>query len=262
MKSNRKTISVFLTILLVALLVMVVARFRSSSVHQVSTPTFIGTPAQDEHTQAFMTYISQLEQEGLVTTKEIRVEESQPFVFILKPNNTSEITDEDVRNVTELALHTVQIFESRGGLHDDDIDIAFHRPVEQKILLIKRPDMPELLGADIYSEITVSIDTSFFTSLINLAGPRKNGRQDFANTWAVIQAICISYAGDFPDVDPVCNIISANAAAGWIGIDQEQAVEIINSYGTTQLGYLGNKDYRYRFISFVYDEFTRLEQLE
>jgi hypothetical protein len=202
-------------------------------------------------------YITKLEREGLEPAKEIRVEGSKPFVFILRPRNTLEVTDGDVQNVTNLALHTVQVFESRGGLHADDIEVAFHRPAEQKILLIKRAEMPELLSADVYNELTVSIDTSYFTSLVNLAGPPKSGRQDFANAWAVIQAICIAYAGDFPDVDPVCNVISANAAAGWVGVDRNQAEKTIASYGATQLGYLDNKDYQYRFIDFVYEEFAR-----
>jgi hypothetical protein len=228
-----------------------------SSARQGQNLQFVSTPAQDEHTQAFMSFITQLEGEGLESAKEILVEESQPFVFILRPRNTLEVTDEDIQNVTDLALHTVQVFEGRGGLHSDDIDIAFHRPAEQKILLIKRADMPDLLSADLYNELTVSIDTNYFTSLVNLAGPLKSGRQDFGNAWAIIQAICIAYAGDFPDVDPVCNIMSANAAAGWIGIEPEQAAEIINSYGSTQLDYLGNRDYQYRFINFVYNEFVR-----
>jgi hypothetical protein len=257
MKITHKRKSILLIVSAVILLAIFVARVLPLSIEKDTTPQFIGTPAQGEYTQTFMDYIAQLKQEGLETAKEIRVEESQPFVFILKPQNTQEIADEDVRDVTELALHTVQVFESRGGLQADDINIAFHRPVEQKILLIKRPDMPELLSADTYNEVTVSIDTSYFTSLVNLAGPAKSGRQDFGNAWAVIQAICIAYAGDFADVDPVCNIISANAAAGWIGIDQNQAAEIISSYGATQLGYLGNRDYQYRFIKFVYDEFAR-----
>ena len=117
--------------------------------------------------------------------------------------------------------------------------------------------MPDLLSADVYNEVTVSVDMKYFTSLVNLAGPPKSGHQDLGNAWAVIQAICIAYAGDFPDVDPVCNVISANAAVGWVGIEQEQAAEIINNYGSTQLGYLGNRDYQYRFINFVYNEFVR-----
>ena len=257
MKITRKIKPIILTISIVVVLAIFIFPKLSSTAGHDQALQFVSTPAQDEHTQAFMSFITQLDQEGLEPTKDIRVEDSQPFVFIIRPKNTLEVTDEDVQNVTALALHTVQVFEGRGGLHSDDIDIAFHRPAEHKILLIKRADMPDLLSAGLYNELTVSIDTNYFTSLINLAGPTKSGRQDFGNAWAVIQAICIAYAGDFPDVDPVCNIISANAAAGWVGIESEQAAEIINSYGSTQLGYLGNRDYQYRFINFVYDEFIR-----
>jgi len=35
----------------------------------------------------------------------------------------------------------------------------------------------------------------------------------------------------------------------------EESAEIINSYGMTELGYLGSKDYQYRFIDFVYRAF-------
>jgi hypothetical protein len=149
------------------------------------------------------------------------------------------------------------VFDSGGGLRHDDIDIPFHRPKEQTILLIKRHNVPELLSADIYGEVTISIDKTYFRSLINLAGPSKNGSQEFADAWSVIQAICLAYAGDYQDSDPVCNIISANAAAGWVGIEQKPATGLINSYGMTDLGYLGSRDYQYRFIDFVYKEFVR-----
>jgi hypothetical protein len=216
----------------------------------------ISTPPQDKYAEAFMIYAKQLEQEGLTAAKEIRVEESQPFIFILKPQS-QEITDEEVENITGLALRTVSVLESGGGLKHDDIDIAFHRPAEQQILLIKRRNMPELLSADIYGEVTISIDKSYFRSLINLAGPAKNGNQEFADAWSVVQAICLAYAGNFQDNDPVCNIISANAAAGWVGMEEKSAADLINSYGMTDLSYLGSRDYRYRFIEFVYKEFIR-----
>jgi hypothetical protein len=257
MKITRKIKLTILTISIVVVLAIFIVPRLPSSTKQGQNLQFVSTPVQDEHTQAFMSFITQLEGEGLEPAKEIRVEDSRPFIFIVSPKNTMEVTDEDVQSVTDLALHTVQVFESRSGLHADDINIAFHRPVEHKILLVKRSDMPDLLSADLYNEMTVSVDTNYFVSLVNLAGSPKSGRQDFGNAWAVIQAICIAYAGDFPDVDPVCNVISANAAAGWVGIEQEQAAEIINSYGSTQLGYLGNRDYQYRFINFVYEEFVR-----
>jgi hypothetical protein len=215
----------------------------------------VNTPAQAKYTEAFIASVSKVEQEGVTTVKEIRVEESQPFIFILRPQS-KEITDEDVKNVTELALRAVSVFDSGGGLRHDDIDIPFHRPTEQKILLIKRHDVPELLSASIYGEVTISIDKTYVRSLINLAGPAKNRSQEFANAWSVVQAICLGYAGDFQDNDPICNIISANAAAGWVGMDEQSAAELINSYGMTNLSYLGSTDYRYRFIDFVYEEFS------
>jgi hypothetical protein len=100
--------------------------------------------------------VRQLEKEGLTTVKEIRVEESQPFIFILKPQS-KEITDEGVVNATELALRTVSVFDSGGGLKHDDIDVTFRRPMEQQVLLIKRRNMLELLSADIYGEVTIPL---------------------------------------------------------------------------------------------------------
>ena len=220
----------------------------------VST-SLVSTPAQDKYAEAFIAFVKQLDQEGLTTVKELRIEEDQPFIFILKPLS-NEIKDEEVRNVTDLALRTVSVFDSAGGLKHDDIDIAFHRPTEQKILLIKRRNMPELLSPDIYGEMTISVDKTYFRSLVNLAGPVKNGNQEFSNAWSVVQAICLAYAGNFQDNDPVCNIISANAAAGWVGMEQKPAADLINSYGMTELSYLGSKDYRYRFIDFVYEAFV------
>jgi hypothetical protein len=216
----------------------------------------INTPAQEKHAEAFMTYMKQLKQEGLATAKEIRVKGSRPFIFILKPQS-QEITGEDIENVTELATRTVSVFDSGGGLKHDDIDVAFRRPAEQQILLIKRRNMPELLSADVYGELTIAVDKTYFRSLVNLAGPVKNGNQEFTNAWSVVQAICLAYAGDFQESDPVCNIISVNAAAGWVGMDAKSAADLINSYGMTDLGYLDSKDYRYRFIDFVYQAFVR-----
>ena len=243
----------FVKILVISLIAVVILQACSDA---QGGSKFIITPAQEKHTEAFLSYMKILEEEGLITVKEISVKESQPFIFILKPQS-QEITDEDIANVTDLAVRTVSLFDSGGGLKHDDIDIAFHRPTEQKILLIKRRDMPELLSADIYGEMTIAVDKTYFRSLVNLAGPVKNGNQEFTNAWSVVQAICLAYARDFQDSDPVCNIISANAAAGWVGIDGKSAADLINSYGMTDLGYLGSKDYRYRFIDFVYQAFVR-----
>jgi hypothetical protein len=243
----------FVKILVISLIAVVILQACSDA---QGGSKFISTPAQENHTEAFLSYMKILEEEGLITVKEISVKESQPFIFILKPQS-QEITDEDIANVTDLAVRTVSLFDSGGGLKHDDIDIAFQRPAEQKIVLIKRRNMPELLSAEVYGELTISVDKTYFRSLINLAGPVKNGSQEFTNAWSVVQAICLGYTGDFQDSDPVCNIISANAAAGWVGMDGKSAAELINSYGMTDLGYLGSKDYQYRFIEFVYQAFVR-----
>lgn len=243
----------FVKILAISLVAVVILQACSRAQGDAK---FISTPAQEKHAEAFLSYMKILEEEGLTTAKEISVKESQPFIFILRPQS-QEITDSDIDNITELAIRAVSVFDSGGGLKHNDIDIAFRRPTEQQILLIKRRNMPELLSADVYGELTISIDKTYFRSLVNLAGPVKNGKQEFTNAWSVVQAICLAYAGDFQDSDPVCNIISANAAAGWVGMDGKSAADLINSYGMTDLGYLGSKDYRYRFIDFVYQAFVR-----
>lgn len=252
MNLKRKTFT-FSLVLAIVIILGVTISYRSS----LNEVILISTPEQDAYLQAFLIYIEQLNHEGLILEKEIKVEESKPFIFIFRPKNFQEITENDVQNITDIALRAVSIFESRGGIRHNDINMAFYRPTNQNILLINRRNMPELLSEDIYGEMTLSVDGSHFNSIVNLAGPNKNGRKDYASSWSVVQAICIAYAGNFQDVDPVCNIISANAAAGWVGIESNEAKEIIDGYGTTQLSYLGNKDYQYRFIDFVYNDFTR-----
>ena len=117
--------------------------------------------------------------------------------------------------------------------------------------------MPEYLSADMYNEVTLVVDSVHFTSLVNLVGPAKNGRQDYANAWSIIEAICLAFIGKVTDSDPVCNIISANVAAGWVEMEQQDAAKIIRDHGSAHLKYLGNQGYQYRFIDFVYNEFVR-----
>ncbi len=251
MKLKYKKTSLFLAIGIV-FTAIIIALYQPSP----NKVIIVSTPEQDKYSRAFINYVEQIEKEGTILEKEIKVEESKSFIFIFRPLNTQELTENEVQNTTDIALRAVSIFESRGGIRHDDIEMAFYRPVNQNILLIKRHDMPELLSENTYGEMTLSIDNNSFLSIVNLAGPKKNGHQDYANSWSVIQAICLAYARDFQDSDPACNIISANAAAGWVGMDKKQTEELINSYGMTQLSYLGNKDYQYRFIDFVYEDFV------
>ncbi len=55
----------------------------------------------------------------------------------------------------------------------------------------------------------------------------------------------------------MCNIVSANAAAAWIGMDRAEAESMITGFGFTELASMGKNDYKYRFIDFVYKEFIR-----
>jgi hypothetical protein len=97
--SFTKTIVIFLTI---------GTALQACSPAQGDSTFLISTPAQDKHAEAFMTYMKHLEEEGLTTAKEIQVKESQPFIFILKPQS-QEITDDNVESFTELALRAVAV---------------------------------------------------------------------------------------------------------------------------------------------------------
>src|SRR5688572_20783710 len=176
---------------------------------RADSTAFVSTPGEDKYAEAFITYAKQLEEEGLTAVKEIGVENSKPFIFILK---SQEITDEDVKNATEIATRTVSVFESAGGLRHNDIDLAFRRPKQQQIFLIERPHTPELLSQ---GEVTISIEKTYFRSFVNLAGPMKNGSQEFANSWYIVQSICLAYTGNHEDSDAICNVASANASAAW-----------------------------------------------
>jgi hypothetical protein len=40
-------------------------------------------------------------------------------------------------------------------------------------------------------------------------------------------------------------------------MDKAQAEQLINGYGSTELEYLGSKNYKYRFIDYVFEEFEK-----
>ena len=84
-------------ILIVSLVAVVMLRACSDA---PDSSKFISTPAQEKHAEAFLSYMKVLEEEGLTTAKEIRVKESQPFLFILKPQG-QEITDQDISPVLQ-----------------------------------------------------------------------------------------------------------------------------------------------------------------
>ena len=239
----------------IAVLLLLAACVQPASSGDTPTSGPIITPEQDPYIQAFSDYMDRLERAGLETQSSIKVEGSDPFIFLLRPSGGQGVTDEEMQDIADLVLTAVNVFEARGGLRHEDIDLPFVRPVNQRIVVVKDDRMPELLSG--MGEATLSVDNKDYTSIVNLIGPAKNGRQDYANAWAVIQALCLAYAGGFQDVDGACNIFSSNAAAGWVGMEAGEAEQLINSYGSTDLGYLGSRNYKYRYIDFVVDEFRR-----
>ena len=224
-----------------------------ASLSPVATAEVITTDAQQDEVKKTSEYVDQLVAEGLTVYVQIFAEDGNPYIFIMRPV-TGEITDEEITSVGRLASHAVGFFRSHNELQEGDINIAFQRPKEHRIALIERENALEF-GGQAIGEVSLIIDQVNILSIINLAGPKKNGRQDYANAWSVIQAICLAFTINVEDSDPVCNVISANAAAGWTGINTSEAEQIITEYGSTDLKYLGNTDYQYRFIPFIYDEF-------
>ena len=218
-----------------------------------ATAGVITTPVQREDIQKMSGYVDQLVAEGLSVYVQISAEDGNPYIFIMRPT-TGEITDEEITDVGELVSYTATYFRAHKELHEDEINISFQRPHEHRIALIERENALET-GGQARGEMSLTVDQVNAVSIINLAGPKKNGRQDYANAWSTIQAVCLAFAMNVEDLDPICNIISANAAAAWTGIDPSEAEQMIKAYGSTHLEYLGNKDYQYRFIPSIYDAF-------
>ncbi len=106
---RHRKISVFIVIFIVALLGIGAAINQRSPVQPVLKSNVVSTPTQDEYTHAFIAYVSQLEQEGLETVKEIRVEGSQPFILILKTQN-KEKKEQVLSKTKKLAHSTVSVF--------------------------------------------------------------------------------------------------------------------------------------------------------
>jgi hypothetical protein len=218
-----------------------------------TTADTIAAPAQADDIQKISGYVDRLVAEGLSEYVQISAEDGKPYIFIMRPA-TDEITDGEIGNIGRLALHAAAFFRSHKEFHEEEINISFQRPQEHRIALIKRENALEI-GGQARGEISLIVGQGNVVSIVNLAGPKKNGRQDYANAWSAIQAICLAFAINIEDSDPICNIISANAAAGWTGIGRSEAEQMITAYGSTRLEYLGNQDYQYRFIPSIYDSF-------
>lgn len=211
------------------------------------------------YAEAALDYAAQLKENGLVAVKQIDLNDgSEAFITLLVPG-TGEVTPQDIEQVTELTQFTVEVFENHKGLRSDDISIAFQRPTDQKIIFVSRPDgLPAPLGFMGEMTVTSPDQPGVALSIVNLAGTPKTPGRAYTTAWSTIQALCLGY-GSWQNqaADSTCNIISANAAAGWTGVDRDVAKNWLNVGGSTDLEYLGRADYQYRFIDFVFDQFSR-----
>lgn len=186
--------------------------------------------------------------------------DGQPIIVLLTPM-TGEIPQQQRQEILDLVSFTAQAFDASGGLRHEDILITFRPPIFQQIIVIDRPEgMPEPIG--MLSEASVGSQPGQIVSVVNLSGTEKTLGWDFTIDWAVMQAVCLGYATqDNPDADALCNVVTANAAAGWAGVDRDTAQDFLDG-GSTGLEYLDQRDYKFRFIDFVYDTFQRHGQDE
>lgn len=209
-----------------------------------------------DHVQLFQDFTRGLEESGLQLAAEVRPEEGgNPFIFILVPQGEG-IADSDVSDVLELILFTAETFKARQGFRHEDLDLAFTRPAEHKIVLVRRPAGFPRPFED-YGELSlVSADTGQALSVVNLGVKPKDLGPVFTQAWSVIQAVCLAYTLDQSDQDALCNVMSASGAAGWAGVDAAVAEQTINGYGYTDLTGIGaRQDFQYRFIDFIYSAF-------
>ncbi len=207
-----------------------------------------------EYAQTLANYAQGLSDAGVEPFGQVSLD-GQPIIVLLTPT-TGEVSAQRRQEILDLVSVTAQVFGVSGGLRHEDILIAFRPPVLQQIVVIDRPEgMPEPIG--MLSEASIGSQPGQIMSVVNLSGTEKTLGRDFTITWAVMQAVCLGYAvQDNPNADAMCNIIAANAAAGWAGVDRGVIQDFLDG-GSTGLEYLGERDYEFRFIDFVYEAFLK-----
>jgi hypothetical protein len=239
---------------LIAAGLLVIVLLWKPIVGSPAPPPISMTSQEAAFQQALTDYVALLDQEKLFFVDSFRVGNSESFIFLTNPLNTHEITTKDITQAEQLISHTAGILENRIGIEDGDITISFVRPKELHIILLRRSDMPPLLSADTYGEFTLSWGQEAI-SLVNFSGPLKAGRRDLADAWYLIQAVCLGYTSSDPYADQKCNVFSANAAAGWVGMDPFQAAEIIHGFRKINLDDQSDEYIPYVFMDFVYNDF-------
>jgi hypothetical protein len=206
-----------------------------------------------------LSYVQQLQANGLLLAGEVKPKAGgDAFIAILAPKGGG-ITDAQIHEYIELITYTSGLLEKRHGFQTDDLSLSFNRPRHQEIIFVDLPGgLPPPVGLVGEATINAAQDPSDVISVVNLSGNLKQLGRPYSNYWATIQSVCLGYSIlANPNSDAICNIFSSNAAAGWARIDPGTAKTWINGLGSTQLAYLGSKEYKYRFLDFVFEDFIR-----
>jgi hypothetical protein len=167
-------------------------------------------------------------------------------------------------SILELAFSAEDVtFSREGGISWPGITLNFTPPT-QIIFLIDREEHErfKLMEISLATPGLKPSDPEAITtiSLINWgAGNLLDGDFDlFYKSRAILQAICLGYAGPYNEgSDAGCNVIAANAAAGWSGMSEEQTEVLmrLEGYTTTSDGDQ-NTETMYRYIPAVWEAFA------
>jgi hypothetical protein len=211
------------------------------------------------YSQAMIGFVVQLQQKGLVQAGHIGPGTGSNAVIVILVPSTNEVMDEEILQLVQLITFTARVFESSKSLTSGDIQLTFLRPTKQQIIFVARPQgLPGPL--DLIGEFTVSSNKQPGQpiSVVNLSGTPKALGSTFTTAWNTIQAVCLGYTiQQNSNADSECNVVAANAAAGWAGIDRKTAESQLNVLGSTNVSYLGSQDINFRFIDFVYQKFIQ-----
>lgn len=191
-------------------------------------------------------FAQRLLKEGMLQAPTFSLPSEAPVHIILIPK-----TNEVDKNLIDLEYMATlaTFFENQRELKYEGHLLQSRRPERQQILLTNRaqgvPPSLHQLG-----EVTVRLNPegNSLITVIDLQGPKKELGDEYTLAWSEAQAICLGYTFNSPNSDPVCNVLSANIAAGWLNLDSKG--KWINSLGSTSLsgktsGTVGEAPYKF-----------------
>lgn len=205
------------------------------------TPTPFPTPiaakrpeSPEEFYQAAVEVVffaQRLLKEGMLQAPTFSLPGEAPVHIILIPK-----TNEVDKNLIDLEYMATlaTFFENQRELKYEGHILQCRRPERQQILFINRArEIPPVLHQ--LGELTVRLHSegNSLITVIDLQGPKKELGDEYTLAWCEAQAICLGYTFNSPNSDPVCNVLSANIAAGWLNLDSEG--KWINGLGATSL---------------------------